>query len=167
VDVAVILGPSTPPTLSVQIVKWMADPDLAMRLTGAAAALVQAGLVLGVLILWWIGERVVGALGRRWIYAGHRGRFDPIARGAALGVGALSAAAIIFGLAGLLVWSFAAFWSFPDILPEGFTLRSWIRHGPDAMATLGETFVIAGVAVVIALALVLGCLEAEHRTVDG
>ena len=39
VDVALILGPSTPPTLSVQIVKWMGDPDLAMRLTAAAAAL--------------------------------------------------------------------------------------------------------------------------------
>ena len=164
VDVAVILGPSTPPTLSVQIVKWMADPDLSMRLTGAAAALMQAGLVFGVLVLWWIGERVVATLGRRWIYAGGRGRFDPVTRSAALGVGVLSAAVIFFGLAGLMVWSFAGFWSFPDVFPDGFTLRSWSRHGPDAMATMGETFLIAGVAVIIALALVLGCLEAEHRT---
>ncbi len=164
VDVAVILGPSTPPTLSVQIVKWMSDPDLAMRLTGAAAALLQAGLVVAVLALWWLGEKGVAALGRRWIYSGRRGRFDGVARGAALGVGALSAAAILLGLAGLLVWSFAAFWSFPNVLPDGFTLRSWGRHGPNAVATLGETFLIAGVAVLLALALVLGCLEGEHRT---
>ena len=36
VDVAVILGPNTPPTLSVQIVRWMGDPDLAMRLQASA-----------------------------------------------------------------------------------------------------------------------------------
>ena len=39
VDVAVILGPNTPPTLSVQIVKWMSDLDLAMRSQVAAGAL--------------------------------------------------------------------------------------------------------------------------------
>ena len=43
VDVAVILGPNTPPPLSVQIVKWMSDPDLAMRLEGAAGALLLLG----------------------------------------------------------------------------------------------------------------------------
>ena len=32
VDVAMILGPSTPPPLSVQIVRWMSDPDLSQRL---------------------------------------------------------------------------------------------------------------------------------------
>ena len=41
VDVAMILGPNTPPTLSVQLVRWMADPDLTMRLQAAAAALLQ------------------------------------------------------------------------------------------------------------------------------
>lgn len=164
VDVAVILGPTTPPTLSVQIVKWMSNPDLAMRLTGAAAALLQLVLVIGALIAWWLGERVVAWLGRRWIGSGQRGRFDGPVRIAVLGFGAISAMAVLFGIACLAVWSFAGFWSFPEVLPDAFTFQTWTRHGPDALATLGETFLIAGIAVAIALALVLGCLEAEHRS---
>ncbi|MGB3406327.1 MAG: ABC transporter permease, partial [Jannaschia sp.] len=46
VDVATILGPNTPPTLSVQVTRWMLDPDLDLRAVAAAAALVQAGLVI-------------------------------------------------------------------------------------------------------------------------
>ncbi|SLN32327.1 ABC transporter permease [Pseudooctadecabacter jejudonensis] len=163
VDVAVILGPSTPPTLSVQIVKWMSDPDLAMRLTGAAAALLQFALVAGVLLAWWLGERVVAALGRRWIWSGRRGQMDAPGRIVGLAFGVLSAASILLGLASLAIWSFAARWSFPNVLPDGFTMRSWDRHGASAFATMGETFLIAGCAVGIALVLVLGCLEAEHR----
>lgn len=167
VDVAVILGPSTPPTLSVQIVKWMSDPDLSMRLTGAAAALLQLALVIGALGFWWCGERIVARLGDRWIMSGRRGQFDAPIRIFSLGLGSISAVAILFGLAGLAVWSFAAFWSFPNVLPDSFTLRTWDRHGPDAIATLGETFFVAGIAVLLALALVLGCLEAEHRSGRG
>ena len=55
VDVAVILGPNTPPSLSVQIVKWMSDPDLAMRLEGAAGALLKLELVIGACCVAWHG----------------------------------------------------------------------------------------------------------------
>lgn len=164
VDVAVILGPSTPPTLSVQIVKWMSDPDIAMRLTGAAAALLQLALVVLALGGWWLGEKVIARLGRIWVFRGGRGRIDAPIRLFSLGLGLISALAIFFGLAGLAVWSFAGFWSFPNVMPDAFTLRTWDRHGLAALATLGETFLIAGVAVALAVVLVLGCLEAEHRT---
>ncbi len=164
VDVAVILGPSTPPTLSVQIVKWMSDPDLTMRLTGAAAALVQFALVLGVLAFWFLGERVVAHVGRMWIASGHRGRFGGVGRSFALGLGVCAALPVLLGLASLAVWSVAGFWSFPDVLPDSFSMRTWGRHWGDAFATMGETFLVAGIAVLLALALVLGCLEAEHRS---
>ncbi len=61
VEMAMILGPTRPPTLSVQIALWMADPALAERGRGAAAALLQLALVLGALGLWRSGE----ILGRR------------------------------------------------------------------------------------------------------
>ncbi|KMK65200.1 hypothetical protein IMCC21224_1130 [Puniceibacterium sp. IMCC21224] len=73
VDVAMILGPSTPPTLSVQIVRWMSDPDLSQRLTASAAALLQLVLVVGGLCLWRVGEIVVARLGLRWAAGGRRG----------------------------------------------------------------------------------------------
>ncbi|MEM8536290.1 MAG: ABC transporter permease subunit [Pseudomonadota bacterium] len=163
VDIAVILGPNTPPPLSVQIVKWMSDPDLAMRLEGAAGALLQLGLVVGALAFWRLCEWVVGRLGERWIMAGARGRADPIVAGLALGAGAASALAVLLGLAVLTIWSFAGFWGFPDALPDGLTTRNWARFGPGTLEALAETAIIAVTAALIALLLTIGCLEAEFR----
>ncbi len=83
VDVAIILGPNTPPSLSVQIVKWMSHPDLAFRLEAAAGALLQLALVIGALVVWRIGETIVAALGRRWIASGARGKADAVVAGGA------------------------------------------------------------------------------------
>lgn len=163
VDVAVILGPNTPPSLSVYIVRLMSDPDLAMRLQGAAAALLQLGLVIGALIIWRIGEVVVAALGLRWIMAGHRGKIDPVVGAFALLASGACAFAVVVGIVVLGVWSFAGFWSFPDFLPDQFTLRNWMRFGPNTLAALGETALIAGCVTLVALVLTIGCLEAEYR----
>ncbi|PHQ85359.1 MAG: ABC transporter permease [Thalassobium sp.] len=164
VDVAVILGPTTPPPLSVLIVKWMGDPDLGMRLLAAAGALLQLALVVAALSVWRFGEFIVARIGLSWVIRGGRGRLDGAIRPLGLGAGALTAALIFAGLGGLLVWSFAGFWSFPNALPDSFSLRTWMRHGPDTGGAFGETFIVAMTATGLALALVLGCLEAEHRS---
>lgn len=163
VDVAVILGPNTPPTLSVQIVKLMSDPDLAMRLQAAAAALVQLGLVIGALLLWRLGERVVAALGLRWIVAGRRGKLDPVVGITALFAATMSGAAIGFGISVLAIWSFAGYWGFPDFLPAQLTFQNWARHGDSAVGALAETALIACTVTLAALVLTIGCLEAEYR----
>jgi putative thiamine transport system permease protein len=163
VDVAVILGPNTPPTLSVQIVRWMSDPDLAMRLQAAAAALLQLGLVIAALVFWWCGERIIASLGKKWISAGGRGRGDRAISAIAMFFGTTSALMILLGIAILATWSFAAQWSFPNALPDAFTMRTWMRHGPGAADALIETAVIATIVTVIAITLTIGCLEAECR----
>ncbi len=163
VDVAIILGPTTPPTLSVQIVRWMGDPDLAMRLLAAAGALWQLILVLAALALWRAGEWAVARAGRRWAEGGGRRCGDAALRTAGLGFGAVSAASVLVGLAILALWSVAGFWAWPDLWPQGLSLRSWERHLPGVLAAAGDTFVVAGIATAVALALTVGCLEAEHR----
>ena len=163
VDVAVILGPNTPPSLSVQIVKWMSDPDLAMRLEGAAGALLQLALVIGALVFWRLGEVGAACVGRRWIAAGRRGRFDAVTRQVALGLGAASALAVLLGMVVLTIWSFAGFWGFPDAWPDQFTFKNWMRFGPGTLEALGETALIAITVAFVALLLTIGCLEAEYR----
>ena len=163
VDVAVILGPNTPPPLSVQIVRWMSDPDLAMRLEAAAGALLQLGLVVGALAFWRLAEIIIARLGRHWIAKGSRGRFDTIVAQGALVAGGVSAIIVLLGLLVLAIWSFAGFWGFPDALPDEFTLRNWMRFGPGTMTALGETALIAVVVASAALILTIGCLEAEYR----
>ncbi len=165
VDVAMILGPSTPAPLSVQIVHWMGDPDLTRRLTAAAAALLQGALVLAALVLWRGSEAAVARLGIVWIERGSRGHaLDPVLRPAGLGLGLLAAFAVLAGLAGLAVWSFAGFWAFPDALPQTFDMRSWSRHLPGILSASVTTALIAGFATALALILVLGCLESEYRS---
>jgi putative thiamine transport system permease protein len=162
VDVATILGPNVPPTLSVQVTRWMMDPDLALRPVAAAAALIQVAAVLAVLAAWLLAERVVAGIGRRWIWSG-RGLPEGPARAAGLGLGTLSAAAVLAGLAALALWSVAARWSFPDLGPEALTARSWTRFGPDMAGVATDTLLLALVATTASLLLVIGCLEAEHR----
>ncbi|TCM78628.1 ABC transporter permease [Rhodovulum steppense] len=163
VDVAIILGPGTPPPLSVQVVRWMADPDLTLRFQAAAGAVLQLALVIGALGLWRLGEVVLGRLGRVWAEAGARRQGDGVLRLAGLGLAMLATGAVIAGLAGLGLWSVAGLWPFPEAWPETVSARSWLRHGPGLLAPGLETLWIAGAATALALALVLACLEAEHR----
>jgi putative thiamine transport system permease protein len=165
VDVAIILGPNTPPTLAVQVVRWMSDPDLTLRFQAAAGAVLQLALVLVGLGLWRLMELVVARLGRVWIASGARGRRrgEQALRGGALVLGALAALAVIAGLGGQVVWSFAGLWQFPDLLPDGFALRNWARHGPRLAGPAAETLLVAGAATGLALLLTLASLEAGHR----
>ncbi|QDY71721.1 ABC transporter permease subunit (plasmid) [Qingshengfaniella alkalisoli] len=163
VDVATILGPTTPPTLSVQILDWLSDPTLMRHSIAAAGAVWQLGLVAGVLFTWRASERIVASLGTRWIEKGTRGRDSGSLRMLAFALGGGSAFIIGLGLAVLTIWSFAGLWTFPDALPQKFTFKNWERHLPALRDTATETLQIAACASLISLTLSIGCLEAEHR----
>ena len=162
VDVAVILGPSTPPPLAVQVTRWMLSPDLSMRAVAAAGGTILLGATLGVLAGWLAAERIAALVGRRWVWSG-RGLPERSARIAGFAVGVASAAAVLGGLAALALWSVAGRWSFPALAPEALTARSWARFGPEMLGVAGDTVLLALAATALSLALVIGCLEAEHR----
>jgi len=163
VDVAMILGPTTPPPLAVQLLNWMRDPDLALWFKASAGAVLQLLLVVGALALWRAGEMAAMWLGCRWVARGGRTLADGPLRVLAAIVAALVALSVGFGLLGLGVWSVAGFWSFPDLLPDAFTMRTWLRQADALRAPVLTTLAIGGVAVALALLLSLACLEAEVR----
>ncbi len=164
VDVALILGPTRPPTLAVQIVDWMNRPDLSHRFTAAAGAALQLALVVGILALWFAGERLAGALGRCWATGGARGRrLDPVLRPLALVLAGISAGAVFLGLAGLAIWSVAGMWRFPDLIPESFSLRHWQGQARGLGAAVQVTALIGVASTLAALVLAVGCLEREFR----
>ena len=164
VDMASILGPNLPPTLSVQITHWMMDPSLTMRGTAAAGAIVQLLAVLGVLIAWHGVENLVKAA--LIIAAGRGWRFDaadaPLRR-LAMALGGILAGVLFAGLAGLALWSLAGLWPFPDALPSQIGLKTWARAAPDLYETGLVTLGIAALATALSLIVALCCLEAEHR----
>ncbi len=163
VDVALILGPGAPPTLSALVLRWFADRDLAMWFPAAAGAVLLLALVLGGILAWRVGERVAAAAGRRWIATGGRGGAGRALRCGAPALMGLLLAANAAALLVLLAWSFAGPWRFPEALPSAFTLATWRAQvqalAQPAMATLA----VALAATALALLLALACLEAEQR----
>ena len=163
VDVALILGPTTPAPLAVRLVAWMNDPDLAMRFQASAGALVQLATTACALLIWIAGEQLVTRLAAPRLASGRRHASDAPLRAASAGVMALVVAAVGLGIAVLAVWSFAGYWRFPDALPGAATLANWARQVPGIFGPLETTVVIGVAATVIALALSLGALENEKR----
>jgi putative thiamine transport system permease protein len=164
VDMALVLGPSAPPVLAVQLLRWFNDPDLSLRLTGAAGALLQLGLILAAIALWRLAEAVTARCLRPWLTHGPSWRLDLALRLA----GGLAAALVLgLGLLGLTVvaaWSLAGSWRFPAALPQRLELASWAWAGQGLAGPAVTTLLLGVLASVTALLFVLACLEHEART---
>lgn len=163
VDMAIILGPTTPPTLAVRLVEWMNDPDLSMRLQASAGALLQLALAGLAVAIWMIGERIVSAVGGVLIGSGRRYRRDGVMRGLAAGLMAIAMASVALGLATLALWSIAGSWRFPAVWPDTFTTRIWRTQFDEIGTAVQTTLLIAIPAVLVGAALVLATLEARDR----
>jgi putative thiamine transport system permease protein len=163
VDVSVVLAPSTPPPLAVQLVRWFNDPDLALRFVASAGALVQLSLVAAAILVWWLGERIVARLGRAWVCAGGRARADLPLRLAAAATLTASFLAAFLGLASMALWSFADRWRFPDAVPSRLSLDAWMANADRLVNATLNTATIGLAAALVGLILTVGCLENEAR----
>jgi putative thiamine transport system permease protein len=164
VDVAIILGPSTPATLPVRLLDWMNDPDLALRFMASAGALLQLGLTLSAMVLWIGLERLCGFLLRKMSVTGRRFQSDGALRRLSLVATLLLVALVVLGLVVLALWSIAGFWRFPDALPVAFTFKTWMTQSVQAARTVGNTVIIGALAVIVAAIATVGCLERETRS---
>ncbi|MDX6750426.1 ABC transporter permease subunit [Geminicoccaceae bacterium 1502E] len=163
VDMAAVLGPTTPPTLAVLLFQWFADPDPAMRLQASAGAVLLLGVTIAVLVAWRLGETCL-AVGLR---PGLVGSPRPLRERCLLLGGVLARwlvlGAGLLGLAALLLFSVSLRWRFPDLVPESLTLQHW-QHGLGTLAGPAATSLAVGAgSALLALVLALGCLENERR----
>ena len=129
VDVALILGPTNPPPLAVQLVRWMSDPDLSMRFLASAGAILQLLVTLAALGIWWGGERMASRLLGCLVQSGLRFQRDEWARRLAASLNIAAVLLMLLSLGGLVLWSFAGFWRFPDAVPVSLSLNTWMRQG--------------------------------------
>ena len=166
VDLSIVLGPGQPPTLPVLILRLMADPDLANRLTAAGAGLLQIGLVVAAFLLWCGVEQLVARLAHLSALRGRRSlplRLRSVLRWTIL----VTAGALLFlglaSIAGMAIWSFATVWRFPDSLPAGYALETWRRAAAALAEPLWNSLGLALAAAAIAIAAAVACLELEDR----
>ena len=165
VDVALILGPGTPPTLAVAMLRWFVSPDLALILPASAAALGMAAVV-GLSVLVWIGaERLVRALARRALSFGPRGHGGRAIITGFAGAGVAMAALALGAGVVLVLWSVAFRWGFPNALPSQFTAAGW--QSGAGWAAAGRSVTIGLSATLLALVLAVLWLESESRRARG
>ena len=163
VDVALIVGPTTPPTLAVLVWRGFHDPDLSQIFWASAGACLQLLIALLAILVWRLGELVVSASGRRRIVKGWPGRPSLLAAGAAFAGAALVVAAAIAGLAATLLWSITRRWTIGSAVPEALTLATWMQQLPVALKALSATAVIGISSATAALLLTIALLEQERR----
>ncbi len=158
VDMAMVIGPTTPPTLAVLAWQWLLDPDPAVNAQGACAAwALTAVLALTAGVASWIWQVPQQAFWRtRWTQGAH-GRLAASTKLGELCFGALLG---IYGLVmlSLMVGSVAGLWPFPQLLPEALSLRAWASVW-GSLPTLGTTLSLALASAVAALVWSVAWLE--------
>jgi putative thiamine transport system permease protein len=164
VDMALVLGPATPPTLAVLALDLTHDPDLARRFPAAALAVAHLALTLAALGLWRALEGAIARAFRPLLSNGRRSA-APISNLGARAGRALALVAIVLGALAILtlpLWSFALQWRFPDALPECCALAGWRRALPGLWLPLGHSLGIALFVTALALAGAIAWLQLER-----
>lgn len=163
VDVALILGPNLPPSLPVQILRWMNDPDIEMRFVAAAGAVFQLAATLVALLIWWLFEMLCSYLMRQMQTKGMRHQNDQILRGLFSGT---MLTLVLISMASLIIlgiWSLAGYWRFPEALPRSMSFSRWMENAPYFWGPTFNAIQIGIVATLISVGQTLICLENECR----
>ncbi len=149
VDMALVIGPTQPPTFAVVIWHDLNDADAASNARGAAGAifltLVLAGLIALSITAWRLALKL-----RQAFQTSGPSRL-PVPRTAAAFVGAVTVClyAVTFGL--LLLMSFAPRWPYPLLWPEHLSAVAWsglLANGSPLMLSLVLAAASAGAALV-------------------
>jgi putative thiamine transport system permease protein len=163
VDMAIILGPSNPPVLSVAVTRWFLSPDTATLLPASAGAILQAAIVGAAVAFWRLAETAVCRMGLWWLRLGQRGVAGSpgphVVAGLTIGLMILGGLALL----GMLVWSFAWRWSFPQALPESWSVEGWMRPGTGWGHAAMNSLLIGLTSTILSLFLAIAWLEGEDR----
>jgi putative thiamine transport system permease protein len=146
VDMALVIGPSQPPTLAQLVWSDLNDGEIQANVRGAAGTLVLCFVIL--ILLWVVGVllRLGRPLTRIWLsgYPSAKNSWNAF-------LGHLWGFWRLFFLAAgilLLIQSFTTRWPFPDLLPAAITSDTWARIADTPHALITSLWLSLGAAVV-------------------
>lgn len=162
VDVALIIGPTTPPSLAVLTWQWLTDPAPEKQAMGNISSLMLVILLLiigGVgRLLWWVFSRI-------WPYpTGIRSEPRQITNSILQRLPAFVFLIFYLVLFMLGLWSFATSWFFPALWPDHLTVMHWRQTD---FTPFWTTLWLGLAACFISLPLVLCWLEWGARRWNG
>jgi putative thiamine transport system permease protein len=167
VDMALVIGPASPPTLAVLAWQWLQDADPATNAQGAVAGGLLALVVLAAALGWRAAQAVWAH--SRYALNGVRGSprahgLTPQRQGLPTGYRLL---AVLYGavLLALAVGSVAGVWPFPQVWPDVLTGQAW-RSVWDSRDTVLTTLGLALASAALALAWSVAWLELAPRPWD-
>lgn len=159
VDVAIVLGPSNPPTLAVLAWTWLNDSDSVQQAMGMAVSMlllvILAGFAAAGISVWKIIRPQLAQ------FSGHRDNDDvfPLAITLSAGLSFIGLASVLI----LAIWSLAQGWFYPAILPDGLSVTGWQSAHYETLTT---AFLLALASSLIAAMCVLLWLESAPRAGD-
>ncbi|THB74480.1 MAG: ABC transporter permease [Desulfobulbaceae bacterium] len=161
VDLAILVGPSAPPTLGVLIDQWFNDPDLNMRLSGAAGASVLFTITLLAIFVVLLLELFVRKTTTGFLINGKRNYLVDRMQWSARMLSGLLWLTTLLSLLILVIWSFTHVWRFPSAWPTDFSERFWQKTIPLLSEPMLVSLSGGCLSTLIAVILVLGCFEYE------
>ncbi|MBU2934646.1 MULTISPECIES: ABC transporter permease [Pacificibacter] len=167
VDVAMILGPSNPPTLAVAITRWFNAADPGQIMPASAGAILQVLIIALGIAVFVLGECLMRRVGRWWLRRGGRGLSTEPGLQLASVITVVLMAIGMLAMLSLLIWSLAWRWPFPQFLPESWSLRSWVNSSNGWQRALSNTVFLAITTTVLSVALAIAWLEGEDRARRG
>ncbi len=163
VDMALVLGPTQPPTFALVVWSDLNSASLVDNARGGAGALLLA-LVSGAVALIGFGfAKLMRASFMRYATRGPSLRALPMWLGAAKWRGLKLFYLLSFVV--LVLLSLAPLWPFPNLLPPTWDGAAWgqVMARPDALIA---SFVLAGLSSMIAIILLISWFEARPARED-
>ncbi len=161
VDMALLLGPGNPPTLSVLLLSLVNDPG--SRAAASAGALLLVAVVIVVFAVMRILEAAVQKLAAYRRQNGHRGygfgSWRTLGQAIVLGVMLVSVVSLIT----IVIWSVVQRWRFPAALPTSWTLEHWTLRTNLLLEPLQTTALFAIVSCLFAVVSAIAWLELERQ----
>jgi len=159
VDMAILLGPNAPSSLSVLILKWFNDPDVNFKLLASAGSLFLFFIVLLSIFFVYLLERSARVVLQPWITNGNRRSFVALFKPMISFAGICIIIFTIISSVILVIWSFSWQWRFPDFLPATWTLKFWAKGLVSSFDPVMTTLFTGVASAFFGLLLTIGCLE--------
>jgi putative thiamine transport system permease protein len=171
VDLALIVGPASPPTLAVIAWQSLQDGDAPRNAEGAAMALLLAGVLLVCVLAFVLAAALLRRAWRARATSGQRAALTGVGRvgrsSSALARAVLWSLLALYAVVALLLALSSAIgvWTFPSLLPQSWTEGAW-HQVQTSLGTVGLSAALGVFATLAALALVLLWFEATPTSWD-